>query len=558
MMGLEGNGRCREAQLYYHDFMEDPSSVPQAVAEHINGCDHCQAEVERLSGILGQVVAAGNPHRSNHSRKLVAELQSHFDHMGERVTCRQVRRYLPGLLADRVRIPTPITVHIDQCDRCAEDLDHLRSLGLTQEQLARLGELYSEPAAADPSVCRHVKLMLADTDRPSLEEAPASLVRHICSCPDCRERVHEARQDLLYRCQEKKSTQDSHAGCGRIMDTDLFDFVVPPVEDTPTDASTDNRRQVVAEHVFSCSKCLTRLQNMHRTIFGVTERAESGVATVYTPAATKAAASEKSLPAYAAYPIEVQLTGGKPKARRTRDRKHGAILFAALKRRLRGHKLRTLVPAGLVTVVMTVLIGIYVMSSGSAQALNAQQLRNMIVAQPNVHVKMIDQNGEIRSETWSCDSIGLFAQQSPSREEVVLTRAGKHLVRSDTTASGNWIEEPSRAGLTKIVESLRNIMLSPLDRVPGNAELELSASPENANDPLTEMYTVTTQVPYAGDLSIHQQRRIYLDVGKGLPRKIEYYEENMLDGSWSLRRTHEYDYPSDAMVRQQFKNFIQN
>jgi hypothetical protein len=556
MVGLEGNGHCREAQLYYHDFMEDPSSVPPSVAEHINGCDHCQAEVDRLSGILGQAVAAGNPHRSNHSRKLVAELQSHFDHMGERVTCRQVRRYLPGLLADRVRIPTPITVHIDQCDRCAEDLDHLRSLGLTQEQLDRLAELYSEPASADPSVCRQVKLMLADTNRPSLEDAPASLVRHIRSCPDCRERIYEARQDLLYRCQEK-STQDSHAGCGRIMDTDLFGFVVPPDEDTPTDASTDNRRQVVAKHVFSCSKCLTRLQNMHRTIFGVTERAESGVATVYTPAATEAAASEKSLPAYAAYPIEVQLTGGKPKARRTRDRNRG-VMLAALKRRLRGRKLRTLVPAGLVTVVMAVLLGLYVMSSGSAQALNAHQIDNMIAGQPNVHVKMIDRKGEVLTEAWSCDSIGLFAQQTPSLQEVFLTRARRHFVRSDITASGNWTEETSGADLAKTVASLRRAMLFPLDKVQGNAELELSTSPENANDPLTETYNITTQVRYSGDLSIHQQRRIYLDVRNRLPRKIEFYEENMSDGSWDLRRTHEYDYPTDTLVRQQFKNFLQN
>jgi hypothetical protein len=42
----------------------------------------------------------------------------------------------------QIRIPTPITVHLDHCPECADDLKALRNLGLTAEQLERLERLY--------------------------------------------------------------------------------------------------------------------------------------------------------------------------------------------------------------------------------------------------------------------------------------------------------------------------------------------------------------------------------------------------------------------------------
>ena len=68
--------------------------------------------------------------RPARDRRLVGELQRHFELLGERVTCAQVKPLLAGLLDPSVviRIPTPVTVHVDHCAACARDLETLRGL----------------------------------------------------------------------------------------------------------------------------------------------------------------------------------------------------------------------------------------------------------------------------------------------------------------------------------------------------------------------------------------------------------------------------------------------
>ncbi len=54
--------------------------------------------------------------------------------------------FLPGLATSclDLRIPTPITVHVDHCPQCAADLAALKGLGLSDEQLGSVGRLYEQ------------------------------------------------------------------------------------------------------------------------------------------------------------------------------------------------------------------------------------------------------------------------------------------------------------------------------------------------------------------------------------------------------------------------------
>ncbi len=555
MVGLQGNGHCREAQFYYHDFLQDRDRIPKPVADHIEGCAYCQAQVQRLRRMLSQIAAEGNSHRLNHSRELITELQSHFDHMGEQVTCHQVRRYLPGLLADRVRIPTPITVHVDQCDRCTEDMEHLRTLGLTREQLARLEELFTEPVQTDPSLCRQVKLMLADTDDLSFRDISAPLARHIRSCPQCRERVYEARQDLLYRCQERAAGQPS-IGCGRIVGADLFDFMVPSGA-RPSDQAAADWHDVVCEHTLTCPHCLAKVQDMHRVLCGLAERADSGVVTVYTPAPEAAASTRKSLRSYAAYPIAVQVTGARRKPARRKTHKHNALMVT-LKRRWRHPKVRTLVPAAAVSVVITVLVGLYIISSQAAMALNVGQISRKIAKQSNVHIRTIGKDGATGEELWSSKSVHLLAQKIGERLQVWDTESQQKYVYEPGRSTVDTMEKTDAAGLASTREYIRNRLNVGWNELPAGAEFQRLNQGADANDSLPEVYEVVFQGHGQGAGPVQYRMWFFLDSETQLPQRTELYQQQTPDGKWELQTTRLYDYPADGYMRGHFEQSLRN
>ena len=123
MLAFDGSGRCGRAEAFFHDYLagDGGSVIPKDVKDHIRSCKHCQEHVECLRDILEASRECG---ASARDWRLVGDLQRHFEYLGERVTCAAVKAFLPGLLDPSVsiRIPTPITVHIDHCPDCARVL----------------------------------------------------------------------------------------------------------------------------------------------------------------------------------------------------------------------------------------------------------------------------------------------------------------------------------------------------------------------------------------------------------------------------------------------------
>jgi hypothetical protein len=78
-------------------------------------------------------------------------LQLHFAYIGEHVTCEIVRPFLPGLLdpAIEIRIPTPITAHLDNCPKCAEDFKAIQKLNLNSTQLYGLSQFFVKGPSRD-------------------------------------------------------------------------------------------------------------------------------------------------------------------------------------------------------------------------------------------------------------------------------------------------------------------------------------------------------------------------------------------------------------------------
>lgn len=138
MVASNGSGRCERAEAYYYDYLEEESrsAVPPSVLEHIRGCQYCQRRLGGLREKLSMAPGEGPKGPAGRDRRLIGELERHFELLGERLTCGRVQPFLAGLVdpAVKIRIPTPITVHVDNCPDCARDLESLRDGGQIAER----------------------------------------------------------------------------------------------------------------------------------------------------------------------------------------------------------------------------------------------------------------------------------------------------------------------------------------------------------------------------------------------------------------------------------------
>lgn len=133
MVTSNSNLLCSEVEPYYYDFLNSESRrlVPESIIDHIKQCQYCQEQIEELKEVLSQV---GLESEQKQVRTAVTDmLELHLAYIGKRVTCNITRPFLPSLLdpALKIRIPTPITAHLDNCIQCRDILKQSRGLTLT-------------------------------------------------------------------------------------------------------------------------------------------------------------------------------------------------------------------------------------------------------------------------------------------------------------------------------------------------------------------------------------------------------------------------------------------
>ena len=143
---------CEEAKLYYYDCLCEESCglIPQSASNHIERCRHCQKQINRLKVVLSQKDFIESEQRQN-SSAVTTMLELHFAYIDKYVTCDTVRPFLPGMLdpAIEIRIPTPITAHLDNCQKCTEDLGTLQKLNLNSTQLYGLSRFFAKGYSPD-------------------------------------------------------------------------------------------------------------------------------------------------------------------------------------------------------------------------------------------------------------------------------------------------------------------------------------------------------------------------------------------------------------------------
>ncbi|GAG99828.1 unnamed protein product, partial [marine sediment metagenome] len=278
----------------------------ESIVNHVEQCQHCREQINKLKAVLSQADDLESQQNQVGSA-VTTMLKLHFAYVGKPVTCNIVKPFLPTLLDQTLgmRIPTPIVTHVYDCQQCSGDLDVIRCLNLDRKQLCRLSQLFAEKPAVDDVACSKARADVDSVIAMFFQNTNAQILKHFCTCSGCRELLYQHRQELRDGLLQKKIT-DEKFPCDYVSATHIFDYVVPYGIDPANDQYAKFRRSLIS-HLVYCPNCLAKMQQLHQTIYGIAERAESDVVTIYrVDESAKAEARSESDDLYAGFPIRVE------------------------------------------------------------------------------------------------------------------------------------------------------------------------------------------------------------------------------------------------------------
>jgi hypothetical protein len=487
---------CIEARQYYYDYI-GPSArqqIPGPILAHINACAYCLAQIARLQAELSE---ADDRMLAQKDEVIAGILEDHFSYLDGPVDCAAARPFLPQLANGTVtvRIPTPITLHVDQCQQCGQDLELIRSWSLRRPQINRLSVLFAGRSLAGWA-CEQTDGLLHDLVRFEYDQADPHILAHAFACRTCRDRVYLARAMFLEHL-EARSGQGGHRSiCQRITDADLFDLVLPVGIGT---GLVDEARTLTAvrEHVRPCTRCLARVQAMHKELSRIASRGNSGIVTSYSLG-----------------------PGGKDPVRSRQPRRRLALRAAA----------------GIAA--LACLLGLWALVP-RAGADTLSRLLKAFSTVTYLHVTTQNPEGQVQ-EFWLDRSAKRCLLQGASKVTLWDLRAG---VRKDRTLPDGSVEVRNldQAEMAWVNAALEGgfglVPFTDRESVPGSARCE----------------SITTSRPDSGDIyeliwpaqygTGRRRWRVQLDPDTGLPRQAHYYLDDG-SGIWRLEAVLTADYPS--------------
>ncbi|MFA5251319.1 MAG: hypothetical protein WC454_01890 [Phycisphaerae bacterium] len=551
MIAPNYNKLCVEAERHYFDFLRDEAErpVPGEVIDHIIGCHHCREQMSQLETMLAECKEHPQTQAAQRQMTTAAILKLHFSFVGKHVNCTDARPFLPNLLvpATQIRIPTPITTHIDNCEQCREDSEKLQSLGLSYKQLMTLSELFADELDADETDCAAAREAIPTVVAMAFGRTDAKTLRHLSLCPKCRQELYKFRQTILGQTKirhSKNETQKSIFPCSSVGATDVFDYCIPYGID-PTSDEYAKFRKSLTTHVVCCDECLDKIQQLHKTIYTIAERPESGVATVFH-IDTTAMVEAESL--YAGFPVRVEMANSG-----SQEQPHIEEYEKVVKLRPASKSIRPLLKIAIPAAAMLMLgIGLFI-NVHTAKGLGIEQIYKAIDMVRNIHISSFAaDNQKPVQEVWVARSSGLYVIKT--KDECTLSSVSNQIQKTkdlgtgiikQTSVSGNVL-----AGIATRINSSLHIMpfRTPSD-IPADARWsEITDSEIAVKTGSTKVYELSwVRKTYYG-ATVQRSWRVFMDASTNLPLKIQWFKQSASDPGPVVGSIMVIEYPGDEEI----------
>ncbi|MHC4531784.1 MAG: hypothetical protein ACYSXD_09515 [Planctomycetota bacterium] len=553
MITHKPNSLCREAELYYYDFLCDESRglVPESIFSHTEECQHCQDRIGQLKDVLSQAEGHSGTRDKELSSVIGVLLKPHFAYIGRGVTCETVKPFLPTLSDPDldIAIPTPITIHLDNCQQCANDLNSIGQLNLSGKQLHQLAQLFAEKPSEHVS-CSNAQNVISSVVSMDFSEVDSKLLKHLCTCPACRDLLYKERQKV--RDSLSKDSESSGFPCKSVSPGDIFDYAVP-FGIAPVSGRYLKSRKSFVSHAPTCPRCLGRMQALHNTVYNILERPESEVVTICNiDESAKFQATGESTDLYSGFPIKVEVINRIDEVET--ELSFPTIGFGAgLKQKASAMNLKPLVKTAIAAAAVILIAVTLFFSIPTAKAVTIDQVYKAIEKVKNIYIsKFVPDQTESVEQKWVSKTLSNY-----------MIKTGKQLVLWDIP---NGVRKSKQLD-TAVTETIPLTAVSVADvekKIAGSLGLlpfyDISDVPQDAewkrvaDDGLsatakgTEVYDLTwTEKQHIGFV-VFRRWRVFVDPKTNLPQKTEFYKKLAVDDEFTLETTMIVEYLSDKEI----------
>ena len=558
MIAADPNSTCEQAKSYYYQYLSGDTKecIPTHMLGHIDRCRSCQAEVGRLKGILTEDEKHDGGNTGQTTDAITTNLKFHFAYLGALVDCNTLKLFLPGLAipALEVSIPTPITVHLDKCQKCTSDFEAIRQLKLSDTQLARLGQLFAEKSRIDTHVCAETQSAIASVGAMAFENTSAEMLKHLCKCPECRKLFYENRKDRIEALTQK--SEQSSMPCDAASATDIFDYVVPYGIDPDHGLPVSNSS---TSHLINCPKCLNKMQKLHETVYGILERRESGIVTCFKldeSAGSSAMGNPEDL--YIDWPIEVQVleksvTGAVQAADTSAVGSLAVSHQSNLKQKLSSLKIRPFIKPTAAAAAI-ILAALLLFNAPTARAVNLGQIYKALERIKNVCITTFyKEESNKTQEIWVSQTLNV--KMLKTRDKCTLWDLNAKSEKSKNLNTGSIATtDLNGALLMKIKETMEGTLgLLPFNSMPEAPEganwLPIDNKEIETAIPGTQVYELTWTVGKLDGFIVYNKWRGYIDIETKLPGKIEWWDKKRAEDKYELLTIIKLVYPDTTKVQ---------
>jgi len=540
---------CTNARLYYYDFLskETRAGIPEGALQHIKQCRNCQTEMDSLKDLLVQAGERFESEQSDKDSAISTLLRLHFEYIGEPVKCDTVKPFLASL-ADpvlKIRIPTPITTHLDKCQSCRDDLLTLLDLHLPHKYLCRLGQLLADKPTEDYLSCSQARAAIPAVVSMAFHETDAEILKHLCTCPNCRKQLYLHRESVRKELLLNGAFQNGFP-CESVSATDIYDYCLPYGID-PADDQYVEFRESLTSHLRRCPKCLAKMQELHSTISNIAERAESEVITIYNIDESVKTKSPSESEPYAGFPISSEMAGAEDNLHIEQPKTIN--LTARLKQKAQELNVKPLLKAGLVAAVIVIGLAL-LLNAPAAKAITIEQIYRAIENAKNVYIATFEPSEtEPKQERWVSRSSNFYMTKT-GEESVLLDLANKvRIVKYITAGSVETSPLPTEiiTGTEKMMAGFLGLVpFRDISLVPENAEWNQMTSNELIDASDTAIYELIWIKTTPAGNKVFNKWQFFVDPKTYLPRKTESYTKRVGDSDYTLRSAMEVKYLSDS------------
>lgn len=551
MIAPNFNLMCEVAKACYYDYLcqENRGHIPPEILAHIKQCSFCQAQADKLKFELARSAMHNEENFEQINSATTANLRLHFAFIDKHVTCQTVKPFLPMLLDAvlTIRIPTPITVHLDNCQQCSDDLKAIEKLNLDSKKLSRLSWFLADNFVDKTVSCSQAKPFIKFVAAMNWEGTTLAILKHLSKCSKCRDLLYKERQHILENLPEYEQSPESP--CQSVSDTNIFDYCFPYGID-PANDQYAKFREPLTSHLSSCRNCMAKIQQLHNTIYGISQRPESGIATIYTTDQSDRTEPENQ---YAGFPIKVEVIDSRDKTQA--ERSGSTVDFAAaLKRKSSAMNFGPLLKGGIAAAAVILIIFALFFNTSTAKATTIEQIYKAIEKIKSVYIAAYyrDQKEPIQ-EKWVSRELNVYITKA--EKETVLwdlankTRTAKH---TDTgTVETIPLTAEKVTGIKRMVAgSLGLVPFADISAIPPDAEWNrISNDSLGIVDKDTEVYELTWTEKRLDDSPKLWKWRVFVDPKTNQPKRTESYQKLTPDGEYILEIIKVIDYLSNNQIR---------